>query len=172
MKNQGFTLIELLIVMAILGILAMVGLSNFRTSQLKARDTQRKADLKQIANALEAYMSDQGRYPVAGTGANAGKIMACADSAGSCTSASPTACQWSGDASREICDINNTVYMQLVPGDPLNTGNYTYCYESDGTYFRLFANFENTNDLDIFPWNRLCSGRSYNYRVSSGNIAP
>ena len=60
---QAFTLIELLIAMAILGILATVGLGSFRIAQMRGRDTERKSDLKQIANALELYYSDYRKYP-------------------------------------------------------------------------------------------------------------
>jgi len=63
LKNKGFTLIELLIVIVILGILATVGLGNFRTAQMRGRDTQRKSDLKQITNAIELYYQDYNRYP-------------------------------------------------------------------------------------------------------------
>lgn len=64
LKNKsGFTLIELLIAMAIMGILATVGLGSFRTAQMRGRDTERKSDLKQISNALELYFSDYNRYP-------------------------------------------------------------------------------------------------------------
>lgn len=62
-KSFGFTLIELLIAMAIMGILATVGLGSFRTAQMRGRDAQRKSDLKQISNALELYFSDYRVYP-------------------------------------------------------------------------------------------------------------
>ena len=61
--KKGFTLIELLIAMAILGILATVGLGSFRTAQMRGRDAERKSDLKQISNALELYYSDYRQYP-------------------------------------------------------------------------------------------------------------
>jgi len=61
--NCGFTLIELLIAMAILGILATVGLGSFRTAQMRGGDAERKSDLKQISNAMELYFSDYKRYP-------------------------------------------------------------------------------------------------------------
>ena len=61
--RQGFTLIELLIAMAIMGILATVGLGSFRTAQMRGRDTERKSDLKQISNAIELYYQDYNRYP-------------------------------------------------------------------------------------------------------------
>jgi len=61
--KKGFTLIELLIAMAILGILATVGMGSFRMAQIRGRDAERKSDLKQISNALELYYSDYRQYP-------------------------------------------------------------------------------------------------------------
>jgi len=62
---KGFTLIELLIVMAILGILSAIGISNFQMARLKARDVARKSDLATIAKSLEAYVNDHKQYPSA-----------------------------------------------------------------------------------------------------------
>lgn len=62
---SGFTLIELLVVVAIIGVLAasLIFILNPGTQFAKARDAQRKSDLKQIQNALETYYNDNGYYP-------------------------------------------------------------------------------------------------------------
>ncbi len=62
-SRAGFTLIELLVVMAIIGVLASLIFLNVGSSLGKARDAQRKNDLKQIQTALELYHSDNGKYP-------------------------------------------------------------------------------------------------------------
>lgn len=64
--NKGFTLLELIIVIAIIGILATLGLTSFTGAQQKARDTKRKGDLKAIQNAVEQYFTDNGGYPDTG----------------------------------------------------------------------------------------------------------
>lgn len=61
--KKGFTLIELLIVIAIIGVLATLLMVNFIGVRQRARDAQRKSDLRQIQSALEIYRSDQGSYP-------------------------------------------------------------------------------------------------------------
>lgn len=172
MRNgAGFTLVELLVVLAILGVLMIVSLANFRTSQQKARDAQRKSDLHQITNALEAYMTDKGGYP----SASSGKIKACADSSGTCKpAATADACDWGGTGSREMCDENNTVYIKEVPGDPGGAQtSQTYCYYSEGSLYRLYAILENANDPEILPAGAYKScGASYNFGISSSNTTP
>lgn len=159
---KGFTLVELLVVMAILGILAVITLANFSTSQAKARDAQRKSDLKQISIALEAYYADHGAYPVSGTSGDAGKIM-------SCGCATPTACAWGGSSDREFCDTSNTVYMKEIPDDTVSGRHY--CYYSGGSFWRLYAILENTRDLDKLPSTVKCYNASadFDYGIASTN---
>jgi len=139
-KKAGFTLIELLVTIAILGILATVGLGSFQSSQMKGRDAQRKSDLSQIQKALEMYYNDKGRYP---------NVL-------------PTG-EWSGEG--------GTIYMKFVPTDPKGGG---YCYESDGSYYKIYARLENTKDSKIItPSSSVCTAASgYNYGLSSSNAAP
>ena len=92
----GFTLIELLVVVAILGILASVGLGQFFTAQKRGRDTQRKESLASIARALEMYYNDHKQYP-----------------------ASPL--PWG----EEFSD-GETIYMKQLPKDPADNAHYFY----------------------------------------------
>lgn len=62
-ENRGFTLIELLVVIAIIGILTAVVIASLNTARVKAQDSQRLSDLKQIQTALEMYYNDYGYYP-------------------------------------------------------------------------------------------------------------
>ena len=56
-SQKGFTLIELLVVVAIISLLAVLGVGNLVTSQRRARNVKRIADLRSIANAQEQLFS-------------------------------------------------------------------------------------------------------------------
>ena len=65
LKNRGFTLIELLVVIAILSVLLVIVLVAINPArQTKAaRDTQRKADVLTILNAVGQYFVANGSFP-------------------------------------------------------------------------------------------------------------
>lgn len=157
-KANGFTLIELLVVIAIIGILVAIGLVSFRTSQLRARDAQRKSDLKQVANSLEVFYSDHSAYPGASSG---GLILGC-------PSTTPTACSW---GSGPFTD-DSTIYFQILPKDP---SSGLYFYRVDGTHqkFQLFARLENAQDLQIISTSYSCgTGGNCNFAITSPNTTP
>jgi len=62
--KKAFTLIELLIVIAIIVILVGLGTASIRKARIRARDAQRKSDLRTIQSALEVYYNAHGHYPI------------------------------------------------------------------------------------------------------------
>jgi prepilin-type N-terminal cleavage/methylation domain-containing protein len=67
-EPQGaFTLIELLVVIGIIAILVGLLFPAFKAVQNQAKSTQAKNDLTQIVNAVNAFYTDYGMYPLAPT---------------------------------------------------------------------------------------------------------
>lgn len=122
LKNKGFTLIELLVVVAIIGILAALLTANFITVQQRARDTQRKSDLRQIQSALEFYRADAGVYPDTSALYHCGPGYSLTSSDGL------------------------TTYMTTIPCSPLTKVPYVYAYNPSSDAYTLIACLENTSD--------------------------
>jgi general secretion pathway protein G len=61
--TAGFTLIELMIVMALIVILAAIGLAMHANSQTRAREAVLKEDLFRMRDAIDQYYADKNQYP-------------------------------------------------------------------------------------------------------------
>jgi general secretion pathway protein G len=59
----GWTLIELLVVVSIIVVLATMGLTQYRTSVIYAREATLKNDLFRMRDAIDQYYADKGHYP-------------------------------------------------------------------------------------------------------------
>lgn len=64
-RRAGFTLIELLVVMVVIAILAATAIPKFQNTKGKANLAAMKSDLRNLANAEEAYLFDHGAYAAA-----------------------------------------------------------------------------------------------------------
>lgn len=62
-RRRAFTLIELLIVIFIVSLLATLAVVAYQQARIKARDSKRIADIKQIKTALELFFNENSRYP-------------------------------------------------------------------------------------------------------------
>ena len=69
-NRKGFTLIELLIVVVIIGILAAIAIPKFANTKEKAYLAAMKSDLRNLATAQEAYLSDYTVYATSAVNAN------------------------------------------------------------------------------------------------------
>lgn len=120
MRRKGFTLIELLVVIAIIGILAAMVLVAVSGARAKARDANRKSDLRSIKSSLALYQSDNLESYVVQDGFEA--------------------------ANTALAALVADEYIKEIPTDPQGTNQYLYTgVETD---FALIAALENTNDPD------------------------
>ncbi|MBF0517344.1 MAG: prepilin-type N-terminal cleavage/methylation domain-containing protein [Nitrospirae bacterium] len=62
-SNKGFTLIEMMVVVAIIAILAAVGIPKFMKSMDSAKSSEAVTNMSQIATALKGYYDMHGAYP-------------------------------------------------------------------------------------------------------------
>jgi type IV pilus assembly protein PilA len=62
-REHGFTLIEILLVIAVIGILAVIGIPQFIRYRSQAVDAQLKSDLRNAAVAVESYFTKKSLYP-------------------------------------------------------------------------------------------------------------
>jgi len=129
-SGLGFTLIELLVVISIIGILATLLLANYSATRERARDAQRKSDLRNIQTALRMFYNDFNRYPTS----SGGQIVGCGTSGN-------TVCGWGGTFS---AGSTNVVYMNILPKDPQS--NRRYNYVATGGEYTLSACLENKGD--------------------------
>jgi general secretion pathway protein G len=63
--ESGFTLVELMIVMAIIGILAVMAIANYKTVIRHAREAVLKTDLQTMRAAIDSYTMDKQKAPQA-----------------------------------------------------------------------------------------------------------
>lgn len=114
MKNKGFTVLELLVSVAIIAMLSAITMAFISAAREKSRDAKRMSALHQLQNALNIYVTQVGRFPIA-LGA---------------TALSGT------DAVSET--LVNQDAMKAASVDPLYP-QYVYVYQSnsDGTVFTI-----------------------------------
>lgn len=62
-RQNGFTLIELLIVIALITILATMGIVQYRNSIQSSKEAVLRTDLFRMRDAIDQYYADKGKYP-------------------------------------------------------------------------------------------------------------
>jgi general secretion pathway protein G len=59
----GFTLIELMVVIALISVLAGMGVVMYRNSVLRTKEAVLHEDLFRMRDAIDQYYADKGKYP-------------------------------------------------------------------------------------------------------------
>lgn len=60
LKQQGFTLVEIMIVVAVIGLLAAIGIPSFMRARDKSLNHTKIANCRQIEGAIAQYAMDEG----------------------------------------------------------------------------------------------------------------
>lgn len=128
--------LELLIIAVVVVILSFVTYQQFALAQAKSRDLQRRSDLSEFSKVIKLYFADYGKLP----------------------SSELINSLWG----KSFID-NGYTYANSVPKE--KHGDKEYCYEvgGDSVSFKMFAEFENKNDLDCKENKFLCNGIKYCY---------
>src|SRR4030095_15067042 len=61
--SRGFTMIELLVVLALIVILASMGMAQYRASVVHAKEAVLKTDLAKFRDAIDQYYADKNQWP-------------------------------------------------------------------------------------------------------------
>ncbi|MFC1653593.1 type II secretion system protein [Patescibacteria group bacterium] len=126
-NKSGFTLVELIIVIAIIGVLAALIMPNFMAARVRARDSAKKQDLRQLKNAIQFYYNDFQEYPGA---AAANTDLDCDSTAG------VVACD-------ETFVVNGSTYMKSLPD------SFRYYENNSDDAYVLKVTLENASDEDL-----------------------
>ena len=139
--KAGFTLIELLVAATIIAVLTTIGVVSFTSTNQRARNGKRRADMEQVRAALELYRSDDsagaGLYPD------------------------------DGSFSSMTNTLKSAQYLSdPLPVDPKNSGLYVYAYtpDVDQSTYCMCAFLEGTNQGNSAD--NSCSGIS---QIGTGN---
>jgi prepilin-type N-terminal cleavage/methylation domain-containing protein len=143
-NSRGFTIVELLIVIVVIGILAALVIVTYNGIQQKARDTERKTDIKALQGHLEAYWADNAKYP--------------------------TLAQANDTTFRQ----NNFKGLDLASfADPKNAGSTTLCATATATcygYAALPSGCDNTaTDCDNYTLTARLESNATPFTVQSNN---
>ncbi|KKT01153.1 MAG: hypothetical protein UW07_C0056G0003 [Candidatus Nomurabacteria bacterium GW2011_GWF2_43_8] len=161
MKKEGFTLIELLVVVSIISLLSSIVMTSVNNARMKARDTRRIEDLRQIKIALELFFNTNGYYP-----------QATCSGGWDCNGY-----RYSKDTTWDSLATDLAPYIKTLPKDPINSACapwttastcYSYAYGNVGRnggaqnpakkiQYDLVARLEDTNS----PYR--CGLKNYKY---------
>jgi general secretion pathway protein G len=61
--RAGFTMIELMVVIALIAVLAGMGVAQYRNSVVRTKEAVLREDLFRMRDAIDQYFADKGKYP-------------------------------------------------------------------------------------------------------------
>ncbi len=133
-KNLWFTLVELIVTLVIIAILATIAFISLWEYPVKARDSVRKTDLKNIEKVLKIYQVRKWKLPTPDN------IKA--------TSSMTWWTEWEFGTWVQLAVQS----MSELPKDPVTWKNYTYLVKDDWTLFKVVANLESWLDHELWTF--------------------
>lgn len=131
LARKGFTLIELMVVVAIIGILSAIVVSNFASARAQSRDAKRLSDVSQLQLALEHYFDINNSYPAALSQLTAGGTTEYINTV-------PT-------------DSNGASYTYVAFGTTAGGGGSCVAYHLGGSFERSRPELSNDKDQTSLP---------------------
>ena len=160
---------EIIGIVVILLAISLASFSNFKVSLRRARDVQRKNDIRLVTDSLVRYSGDFGSFPLA----EEGKIVACKgpetkiDAKGIIRNL--VTCEWGKAALADVFDSTYSPYVTTLPLDP-QAPEGDYLYLSSGERFQLYAALEGSDEAEydekIVGRGLLCGKRTCNFGLS------
>lgn len=163
--TSAFTIIELIAAITIVALLAIVTIVSFNGVQGRSRDANRRADIANLAKALEQYYDDNGAYPIpAGSWYNSNNA------------------NWATFGTALNGTASGTI-IDNMPADPKNNGdptlatNYGYSYyyytaaacgRSAGQWYLLVYRFESSPQIK-FSDNDCSTGTGDTYYTNGAS---
>lgn len=164
-NSRGFTLIELLVVIAIIGILAAVVLASLNTAREKARDSRRKADLRQIQTSMQLYFDKCGTFIIR---------QNCTGTAYGNGGYGWFNLPYAGAGSLAQGLVDNGVTGDIII-DPLGLSGVSgsqsgYMFDATASTFTVWANLEHPTQADIDTQDNCALDRYDNYTSGSAQV--
>lgn len=164
----GFSKKELFGVSMILMVIIGATYINLVAAERRARDNQRKNDIRSVSDALNKYGNDFAFFPAS----HNGNILACGEPAKiNDDDFEFTACVWGTDAIRDLSDSSYGAYIERLPLDPSKHKGVDYYYLSDGRRYQLFAALESHQEAEYDPKiearNLPCGSKICNFGLAS-----
>ncbi|MFA5129781.1 MAG: prepilin-type N-terminal cleavage/methylation domain-containing protein [Patescibacteria group bacterium] len=147
-QKTGFTLAELLIVIAVIGLIMAATVFGVMNQIKKTRDAKRKADIRMIQKALEAYFETNRFYPAT----SSTWLGTCPAFTGVCGTDGASPCTLSGFTGY-VPDLAPN-YIAILPKDPktspkpqstdlacrnASAASQCYIYQSDGLSYKVVS---------------------------------
>ena len=133
-RMKSFKFIEGVIVVLVVSGLFLFTLNQFDLARKKARDVQRRNDLRSMARTILSYYNDYGKFPAETVINNL----------------------WG----KEFND-QGYIYMKVVPKENYFDKEYCYKVGTGGSYSQLFTDLE--NDPECMKDLYTCGGKDYCY---------